>query len=78
MPSLTWLLLSKDPADKARARAISEFVKSALADGQRFATELGYAPLLQNVATKALAALGTLAASAVRESRALTGSHVPL
>jgi phosphate transport system substrate-binding protein len=61
--SFTWLLLYKEPADKARARAISDFVKWALADGQRFATELGYAPLPANVAAKALAALGTVTTS---------------
>ena len=63
MSSFTWLLLYKDPADKARARAMNEFVTWALTDGQQFATELGYAPLPQNVASKALAALGTAPAS---------------
>jgi phosphate transport system substrate-binding protein len=42
---------------------MNEFVKWALTDGQRFATELGYAPLPQNVASKALAALGTIKTS---------------
>jgi phosphate transport system substrate-binding protein len=60
MSSFTWLLFYQDPADKAQARVMNEFVKWALTDGQRFATELGYAPLPQNVAAKALAALATI------------------
>ena len=63
MSSFTWLLLYSNPDDKARARAMSEFVEWALADGQRFATELGYAPLPPNVSAKALAALGTVTTS---------------
>jgi phosphate transport system substrate-binding protein len=55
--SFTWLLLYEDPKDKARARAIVDFVKWALTDGQRFASQLGYAPLPADVVKQELAAL---------------------
>lgn len=63
LSSFTWLLLYADPADKAQGRAMNDFVRWALADGQRFATELGYAPLPANVAAKALAALRSVSPS---------------
>ena len=47
--SFTWLLLYKQPQDKAQGRVLVEFVKWALVDGQKFARELGYAPLPQPV-----------------------------
>lgn len=47
--SFTWLLLYKQPADKAQARVLVDFVTWALSDGQKFARELGYAPLPKNV-----------------------------
>ncbi len=43
--SFTWLLLYESPKDKVQAKAFVEFVKWALTDGQRFARDLGYAPL---------------------------------
>jgi len=43
--SFTWLLFYEAPKDKQRAKIMGEFVRWALADGQRFAPELGYAPL---------------------------------
>jgi phosphate transport system substrate-binding protein len=55
--SFTWLLLYQDPGDAAQARAMVDFVKWAITDGQKFATDLGYAPLPQNVATRELDAL---------------------
>ena len=55
--SFTWLLLYEDPADKAQAKAMVEFVKWALTDGQQFARQLGYAPLPADVVTRELAAL---------------------
>ncbi len=55
--SFTWLLLFEDPKDKAGAKAIVDFVKWALTDGQSFATELGYAPLPAEVVKQELAAL---------------------
>lgn len=43
--SFTWLLFYENPKDKVRARAMVDFLKWALTDGQKFAPELGYAPL---------------------------------
>ena len=43
--SFTWLLLYEAPQDKAQAKIMVDFLKWALADGQKFAPELGYAPL---------------------------------
>ena len=43
--SFTWLLLYENPKDKAQSKVMVDFVKWALSDGQKFATELGYAPL---------------------------------
>ena len=55
--SFTWLLLYENPTDKAHAKAMVDFVRWAITDGQKFATELGYAPLPANVVSKELAAL---------------------
>jgi phosphate transport system substrate-binding protein len=43
--SFTWLLLYENPKDKERSRIMVDFMKWALADGQQYAPELGYAPL---------------------------------
>jgi phosphate transport system substrate-binding protein len=43
--SFTWLLFYESPKDKQRAKAMVDFMRWALADGQKFAPELGYAPL---------------------------------
>jgi phosphate transport system substrate-binding protein len=43
--SFTWLLVPKDMTDAAKARALLEFVWWAVHDGERFATDLSYAPL---------------------------------
>ena len=43
--SFTWLLLYENPKDKAQGKAMVEFMKWALTDGQKIATDLGYAPL---------------------------------
>ena len=55
--SFTWLLLYENPKDKAQAKVMSDFVKWALTDGQKFAPELGYAPLPDAVVKLELAAL---------------------
>ena len=55
--SFTWLLLYQEPTDGAQARAMVDFVKWAVTDGQKFATDLGYAPLPENVRTRELDAL---------------------
>lgn len=55
--SFTWLLLYENAKDKAQAKIMVDFVKWALGDGQKFATELGYAPLPPEVIKRELAAL---------------------
>ena len=55
--SFTWMLLYQHPTDKARSAAMVDFLKWALADGQKFAPNLGYAPLPQPVVAKEIQAL---------------------
>jgi len=47
--SFTWLLLPKQMPDSAKARALLDFVWWAVHDGERFTTDLAYAPLPQRV-----------------------------
>jgi phosphate transport system substrate-binding protein len=61
--SFTWLLLYENPKDKAQSKAMVEFVKWALSDGQKFAPELGYAPLPAEVVKMELAALAKVRVS---------------
>ena len=42
--SFTWLLVYEDPQDKAQGKVMVDFMKWAMADGQKHARELGYAP----------------------------------
>jgi len=58
--SFTWLLLYENPKDKAQAKVMMDFVKWALADGQKFAGELGYAPLPAEVIKLELVALAKI------------------
>jgi phosphate transport system substrate-binding protein len=58
--SFTWLLLYQNPKDKNQAKAMVDFVKWALGDGQRYCADLGYAPLPPEVVKAELAALGTV------------------
>ncbi|MEO8258835.1 MAG: phosphate ABC transporter substrate-binding protein PstS [Acidobacteriota bacterium] len=55
--SFTWLLLYENPKDKAPAKVMVDFVKWALTDGQKFAGQLGYAPLPEAVVKLEMAAL---------------------
>jgi phosphate transport system substrate-binding protein len=55
--SFTWLLLYENPKDKAQSKMMVDFVKWALTDGQKFASELGYAPVPKNVVDLELKAL---------------------
>jgi phosphate transport system substrate-binding protein len=43
--SFTWLLLYENPTDKAQAKIMLDFMNWALTEGQKFASQLGYAPL---------------------------------
>ena len=55
--SFTWLLFYENPKDKKRAKIMADFMNWALADGQRFAPELGYAPLPKEVVALETSAL---------------------
>jgi phosphate transport system substrate-binding protein len=55
--SFTWLLLYENPKDKAQSKTMVDFLKWALADGQKFCADLGYAPLPASVIKLELAAL---------------------
>jgi phosphate transport system substrate-binding protein len=55
--SFTWILLYEMPADTAKSKVMVDFMKWALGDGQKFATDLGYAALPANVVNLELAAL---------------------
>jgi len=55
--SFTWLLLYENPQDKAQAKVMVDFLKWALTDGQKFASELGYAPVPKSVVDLELKAL---------------------
>ena len=58
--SFTWLLLYENAKDKAQAKTMVEFVKWALTDGQKFANDLGYAPLPEAVVKLEMAALAKI------------------
>jgi phosphate transport system substrate-binding protein len=58
--SFTWILLYENPKDKNQARVFVDFMKWALADGQKFASGLGYAPLPAGVAKQELEQLAKI------------------
>jgi phosphate transport system substrate-binding protein len=58
--SFTWLLLYESPRDKQQARIFVDFIKWMLADGQKFAADLGYAPLPDSVVKMELEALAKI------------------
>jgi phosphate transport system substrate-binding protein len=47
--SFTWLLMYEDPDDKASAKAMVDFIRWALTEGQKYGAELGYAQLPASV-----------------------------
>jgi phosphate transport system substrate-binding protein len=61
--SFTWMLLYENPKDKAQGKIMSEFMKWALTDGQKYCAELGYAPLPASVVKMEMAALAKIKAS---------------
>jgi len=58
--SFTWLLFYEDPKDKAQSKAMVDFMKWALVDGQKYCAELGYAPLPGAVVKLEMTALGKI------------------
>src|SRR3954469_10507662 len=61
--SFTWLLMYESPKDKAQAKAMVDFMKWALSDGQKYCGDLGYAPLPESVVKLELAALAKVRSS---------------
>ena len=61
--SFTWLLLYEEPKDKVAGKAMVDFVKWALGDGQKYCADLGYAPLPASVVKLELAALAKIKVS---------------
>jgi phosphate transport system substrate-binding protein len=61
--SFTWMLFYEDPKDKASAKVMVDFMKWALADGQKYCADLGYAPLPASVVKLELAALNKIKGS---------------
>lgn len=58
--SFTWLLLYENPKNKAQAKVMADFLRWALTDGQKFAKELGYAPLPESVVKLEMAQLARM------------------
>jgi phosphate transport system substrate-binding protein len=58
--SFTWLLLYENPKDKAQAKIMVDFMKWALADGQKYCADLGYAPLPESVVKLEMVALAKI------------------
>ena len=61
--SFTWLLLYESPQDKAQSKAMVDFVKWALTDGQKYCADLGYAPLPDAVVKLEMAQLAKIKVS---------------
>ncbi|HUK33245.1 MAG TPA: phosphate ABC transporter substrate-binding protein PstS [Vicinamibacterales bacterium] len=61
--SFTWLLLYDNAKDKAQSKAMVDFVKWALSDGQKFCADLGYAPLPASVVKSEMTALSKIKTS---------------
>ncbi len=61
--SFTWMLFYENPKDKGQAKAMVDFMKWALTDGQKYCKDLGYAPLPQSVVEMELKALATIKTS---------------
>jgi phosphate transport system substrate-binding protein len=55
--SFSWMLLYENPRDKPQARAMVQFLRWALTDGQRYCEALGYARLPPDLVRLELAAL---------------------
>jgi len=54
--------LYQDPKDKALAKIMVDFTKWALTEGQKYAADLGYAPLPKEVVDLELKSLATIKA----------------
>jgi phosphate transport system substrate-binding protein len=61
--SFTWLLLYEDARDKVQARAMVEFVRWALTEGQTYCASLGYGRLPEALVQRELTALAAVKTS---------------
>lgn len=59
----TWLLVYKNMKDEAKGKALVNFLKWALTDGEKYASDLMYAPLPKNVASSAAKLVETITAN---------------
>jgi phosphate transport system substrate-binding protein len=64
----TWLLVHKDSKDAAKGKAIVNFLRWALADGEKMATPLDYAPLPREVQERVLKTVDTLTVNGTKVS----------
>jgi phosphate transport system substrate-binding protein len=60
LSSFTWMLLYQESPDKTQGKAMVDFMRWALSDGEKFAKDLGYAPLPKNVVDMEMKALDTI------------------
>ena len=58
--SFTWLLLQQSSSDKQRSTIMKDFVRWALTEGQKYAPDLGYAPVPKEVIALELKALDAI------------------
>jgi len=56
----TWILVYQKQTDPRKGRKLVEFLRWGLTDGQKFATELDYAPLPENLRTRVLKSIDTI------------------
>src|SRR5438093_1242722 len=61
--SFTWILMYEDPKDKVAGKAMLDFMRWALTDGQKYCADLGYAPLPASVVMLEQAALDKIKVS---------------
>jgi phosphate transport system substrate-binding protein len=61
--AFTYIIIYKDLSpvkDQAKAKALVDFLKWAVTDGEKLAGEMGYAPLAEPVQAKATEAIDSL------------------
>lgn len=58
--SFSWLLIPADATDPGKKKAIADFLRWVLTDGQQFTSALGYAPLPKGVIAKEMNALSQI------------------
>jgi phosphate transport system substrate-binding protein len=58
--TLTWILLYKNSSDRQKTEVLQDLFRWCLTDGQKYAPELGYTPLPQNIVARSLVAVENL------------------